>query len=69
MYNKESAIIINFTKSQAEDFIKSDSDKEFENLWSVFYKATDIEERKNLRLQRQMMPKRYWKHIFETQKN
>ncbi|SFU81453.1 probable DNA metabolism protein [Clostridium sp. DSM 8431] len=69
VYNKESAIIINFTKSQAEDFIKSDSDKEFENLWSVFYKATDIEERKNLRLQRQMMPKRYWKHIFETQKN
>ncbi|WP_278286096.1 DUF4130 domain-containing protein [Clostridium sp. 3-3] len=25
-----------------------------------------MEERKNLRLQRQMMPKRYWKHIFET---
>lgn len=69
VYNKESAIIIDFTKSQAEDFIKSTSDKEFEDLWSVFYKATDIEERKNLRLQRQMMPKRYWKHIFETQRN
>lgn len=67
IYNKDSAVISDFTKKQAEKFINCDSDKEFENLWSIFYKATDIEERKNLRLQRQMMPKRYWKHIFETQ--
>ncbi len=66
VYNKDKAIITNFTKNEAEKFINSTSDKEFENLWSIFYKATDIEERKNLRLQRQMMPKRYWKHIFET---
>lgn len=67
VYNKDTAIISEFTKEQAEKFINSTSDKELENLWSIFYKATDIEERKNLRLQRQMMPKRYWKHIFETQ--
>lgn len=67
VYNKDKAIISEFTKEQAEKFINSTSDKELENLWSIFCKATDIEERKNLRLQRQMMPKRYWKHIFETQ--
>lgn len=67
IYNKDKAIITEFTEEQAKKFIDSTSDKEFENLWSIFYKATDIKERKNLRLQRQMMPKRYWKHIFETQ--
>lgn len=67
IYNKDSAIITELTKDEAEKFINSNSDKEFEDLWTIFYKSTDIEERKNLRLQRQMMPKRYWKHIFETQ--
>ncbi|ETI99568.1 MAG: hypothetical protein Q611_LSC00264G0001, partial [Leuconostoc sp. DORA_2] len=39
---------------------------EYSSLWKCYFKSTTIEERKNLRLQRQMMPKRYWKHIFET---
>lgn len=68
VYNKDNAIITNFTKEQAKKFINSTSDKEFEDLWSIFYKSTTIKERKNLRLQRQMMPKRYWNHIFETQR-
>ncbi len=39
---------------------------EYTELWKTYFKATTIEERKNLRLQRRMMPKRYWKHILET---
>lgn len=39
---------------------------EYTNLWKTYFKSTTIEERKNLRLQRRMMPKRYWKHILET---
>ncbi|MBE6062992.1 MAG: DNA metabolism protein [Clostridium butyricum] len=43
-------------------------DDEYIKLWKAYFKATNIEERKNLRLQCRMMPKRYWKHIFETNK-
>ncbi|WP_026888142.1 TIGR03915 family putative DNA repair protein [Clostridium beijerinckii] len=39
---------------------------EYTNLWKTYFKATTIEERKNLKLQCRMMPKRYWKHILET---
>lgn len=41
-------------------------DDEYTNLWKAYFKSTTIEERKNLRLQCRMMPKRYWKHILET---
>ncbi|MFL0166932.1 TIGR03915 family putative DNA repair protein [Candidatus Clostridium helianthi] len=39
---------------------------EYTNLWKTYFKSTTIEERKNLKLQCRMMPKRYWKHILET---
>ncbi|NRT37185.1 putative DNA metabolism protein [Clostridium beijerinckii] len=39
---------------------------EYTDLWKTYFKATTIEERKNLKLQCRMMPKRYWKHILET---
>lgn len=41
-------------------------DDEYTKLWKTYFKATTIEERRNLRLQSRMMPKRYWKHILET---
>ena len=55
------------------DFNLEDSNKlslyedEYQKLWKTYFKSTTIEERKNLQLQARMMPKRYWKHIFETQ--
>ncbi len=39
---------------------------EYTDLWKTYFKATTIEERKNLKLQCRMMPRRYWKHILET---
>lgn len=39
---------------------------EYTALWKTYFKATTIQERKNLKLQCRMMPKRYWKHILET---
>lgn len=39
---------------------------EYANLWKTYFKSTTIEERKNIKLQCRMMPKRYWKHILET---
>ncbi|OVE70832.1 DNA metabolism protein [Clostridium diolis] len=45
--------------------LKSHND-EYTDLWKTYFKATTIQERKNLKLQCRMMPKRYWKHILET---
>ncbi|WP_270563061.1 TIGR03915 family putative DNA repair protein [Clostridium beijerinckii] len=39
---------------------------EYTDLWKTYFKATTIQERKNLKLRCRMMPKRYWKHILET---
>ncbi|NSB12830.1 TIGR03915 family putative DNA repair protein [Clostridium beijerinckii] len=39
---------------------------EYTDLWKTYFKSTTIQERKNLKLQCRMMPKRYWKHILET---
>jgi len=37
----------------------------YETLWSEYFKNIAISERKNLKLQKQYMPKRYWKHLIE----
>jgi probable DNA metabolism protein len=39
----------------------------FQNLWRDYLAATTIKERKNLKLQRQFMPKRFWKYLIEKQ--
>lgn len=37
----------------------------YQSLWKGYCKSTAIKERMNLRLQRQFMPKRYWKFLPE----
>ena len=39
----------------------------FQDLWKDYLKAITIQERKNLKLQRQHMPKRFWKYLTEKQ--
>jgi len=34
-------------------------------LWKKYFKSMAIEERKNLKLQQQNMPKKYWKYLVE----
>jgi len=38
---------------------------EWEELWKHYHKTINNEDRKNPDLQRQLMPKRYWKHLPE----
>jgi len=38
---------------------------EWEELWRHYHRTVNNESRKNLRLQRQLMPKRYWKYLPE----
>lgn len=40
---------------------------DFQNLWRQYFKSTTIKERINLKLQRQHMPKRFWKYLTEKQ--
>jgi len=37
----------------------------FQDLWKDYLKAITIQERRNLKLQRQFMPKRFWKYLTE----
>jgi len=67
IYNGISYEIIEMDKTTYEK-LKSHDD-EYTNLWKAYFKSTTIEERKNLKLQCRMMPKRYWKHILETSKD
>ena len=43
----------------------SETEKKYQELWTVFFKTIAIKERKNSRLQMQYMPKKYWKDLIE----
>ena len=38
----------------------------FESLWTVYYRAMCIEARRNPKLRRQFMPKKYWRDLPEV---
>jgi probable DNA metabolism protein len=38
---------------------------EWENLWRLYHRSVNIENRRNPELQRQFMPARYWKYLPE----
>lgn len=42
------------------------SEKDYQQLWQVFHTAIANKDRKNLDLQRQHMPRRYWKYLVES---
>lgn len=43
-------------------------DELFKRLWKQYFKSTNIEARKNMKLHIQYVPKRYWKYLVEKQK-
>ena len=44
-----------------------DADEQmYQQLWQQYFKSVNIKARKNLKLQLQHMPKRYWKNMIET---
>ena len=46
---------------------QDDYEKAFQALWKDYLQAITIQPRKNLRLQRQFMPKRFWKYLIEKE--
>lgn len=65
VYNKAQVTITPLPKEKGEELLLSSHKDNFENLWKQFYKSVNIEERKNPRCQKRMMPTRYWKHLTE----
>ena len=46
-------------------FGKSENEEIFAKMWKSYFKTIAIESRTNPKLQRQCMPKRYWKYLTE----
>ena len=44
-------------------------EKLFQQLWKTYFHSVTIEARKNLKLQQQHLPKRFWKYLPEKQNN
>lgn len=50
-----------------DETMMADDEKGFQELWKSYFKSMTIKERINLKLQRQHMPKRFWKYLTEKQ--
>ena len=66
MYDGKQVYYINADNYLKENIVFSDSEKEFQSLWSMYFKTIAIKERTNSRCQLAFMPKRYWKYLNET---
>lgn len=64
MEDKEQNTITTNSLSIALD----ERDELFKRLWKQYFKSTNIEARKNIKLHLQYVPKRYWKYLVEKQK-
>ena len=49
------------------DALMAEDEKLFQQLWKNYLQKLTIKERLNLKLQRQHMPKRFWKYLTEKQ--
>lgn len=45
----------------------SSNEKDFQNLWKLYFQNITIKSRKNPKLQKQHMPARYWAHLVEME--
>lgn len=56
----------NSMTGQAKVDILEEGEEFYQKLWRSYFTHINIKERKNLRLQRQHMPRRFWKYLPET---
>ena len=55
------------TGGQLNEAMMAADEKQFQELWRGYFKALTIRERINPKLQRQHMPRRFWKYLVEMQ--
>lgn len=63
LYNRDEWIIKDFILE--DDIIIREDEEEYQDMWRAYYKHISIESRKNLRLKKNYMPMKYWKHLVE----
>jgi probable DNA metabolism protein len=68
--NKLEEVIIsakefNSLNGQVSENVLQEGEEFYQKLWKSYFKHINIQERKNLRLQRQHMPRRFWKFLPE----
>ncbi|WP_179353823.1 TIGR03915 family putative DNA repair protein [Winogradskyella vidalii] len=74
-YNLEKVEVMQMDFPEHFDFTKTDAaffsaqEFEFQKLWQDYFKSTNIESRKNMKLHIRHVPKRYWKYLSEKQPN
>lgn len=73
-YNKDKVEEVVISKKQFDSIngqvqsaLLDESEDFYQKLWRSYFKHIDIQERKNLKLQRQHMPKRFWRYLPEKQ--
>jgi probable DNA metabolism protein len=72
-YDTRSVVEVSFSQKDLSDLRLGVLDEEklssdetfFQQMWKEYFKSTTIKERINLKLQRQHMPRRYWKYLTE----
>lgn len=63
MYNKVEWIIRDLNTT--EDIRLQDNEEDYQMLWKEYFNTIAIKNKINPKLQKQYMPKRYWKHLIE----
>ena len=73
-YNLQKTEIVHFTDlkinnqtGKLHSDLLADGEILFQSGWKQYLHSISIKERKNLRLQRQFMPKRFWRYLTEKQ--
>lgn len=59
------AMELDFLFHDNPESIQDPEEKRYQELWRGYFKAIAITERKNPKLQKRLMPKRYWKYLTE----
>ena len=63
LFNKKDWLVSEFTLDELP--AATSVEKDYQKLWKEFFKTIAIPSRNNPRLQRQFMPRRYWKYLTE----
>lgn len=63
LYNRNEWIISEFSTGEIPRATEEES--RYSALWREFFRTLEIKSRSNPRLQRQLMPRRYWEHLVE----
>ncbi len=56
-----------FPEGKLNEQLMAEDEQLFQKLWKAYFKSLTIKERINPKLQRQHLPKRYWKYLTEKQ--